>query len=355
MKILNLIFLAMFLFMIGCSDDPVKEDEKELQGFAEENTILLVNEGQFNASNGSIHFIDAAGMVQENIFAQVNGNTLGDIVQSYTKADTIGVIVVNNSKKVELVQAETFKSLATLTDQFSYPREAIPVGTDKIYVSNGNLQGQVHVIEKGSLSRTNSIDVGYGPEAMLESGSKVYVANSGGWGTDSTLSVIDTNTEQISATLRVGHNPVALVEGDGNTLWVLCKGVIDYSGPTPLRTKAASVVQVAMDSGTILNEIVLIGTGSNDKTLDRLGISSDKSTLYYLESSKLIQLNIDSVNPIPELLVDGNFYGLDVRDDELWLTELNFTGAARIFVYDKSGAQINTYQGGIGSNGVYFN
>jgi len=318
---------------------------------------LIINEGSFTANNGSINFVNDLGVVEENVFMQVNGISLGDVVQSYTKADTVGVIVVNNSQKVELVQAETFASLGTLTEGFDYPRFALPVGEDDIYISNGNFNGTVQIVDKASLAVTNTLDVGFGPEQMIAIGGQVFVANSGGFGADSTISVLDVATETVVETIEVGKTPVDIIGGDNNTFWVLCKGVSDFSNfPTILKTEPALLVQIDGTTNSIVQERILIEAGDTGD-VSRLSVSPDGTSAYFLLLGSVYTLDLRDSNASPELFVQGSFYGLSVdpRNGEVWVAETDFTQSSDVDVYDESGSFLRSLSGGIAPNGVFFN
>jgi hypothetical protein len=59
---------------------------------------------------------------------------------------------VNNSFKIEIVDARTFKHMATIVDttatqNTSYVRYALGIDDNKAYVTNGNYAGEVEVID----------------------------------------------------------------------------------------------------------------------------------------------------------------------------------------------------------------
>ena len=73
-----------------------------------------------------------------------------------------------------------------------------------VYVANDR-DGTVSVIDTGSNTVTATIPVGEGPwyPVVLPDGSAVYVPNHG----DGTVSVIDTATNTVTATIRVSSGP----------------------------------------------------------------------------------------------------------------------------------------------------
>ena len=83
----------------------------------------MINEGNFQDADGSISFINPDdGSVKQDLFGSVNnGLALGDVVQSMTIDDDFAYVVVNNSNKIEVVNANTFVSEHTIQG-LSLPR-----------------------------------------------------------------------------------------------------------------------------------------------------------------------------------------------------------------------------------------
>ncbi len=130
-------YLKIFILMAlaySCSDPtaPTKKTELSVSG------AFILNEGNWGVSNGSLSFYDFETQnVQNNIFKNVNGRDLGDIVHSMTIIDSLGYIVVNTSNKIEIISIKTWKSKGTIEmPAFSSPRNLVQVGGEKAYVTN---------------------------------------------------------------------------------------------------------------------------------------------------------------------------------------------------------------------------
>ncbi len=111
--------------------------------------------------------------------------------------DTTAYIAVNGSGKLEVVRVKDFTTLAPPIPVV-YPRYFMQVSGEKGYLTAGSMQGWIYVISLGQHDVTDSIQVGFGPETMIKLNDQVFVANSGGWGVDSTISVIDVHTDQVT-------------------------------------------------------------------------------------------------------------------------------------------------------------
>lgn len=102
---------------------------------------LVLNEGTINTNMGEISVIYRNGVVVPNIFRDVNGRPMGDVAQSMTKINGYYFVTLNNSRKVEIIEPGTFKSVATiLYTQAGYPRQIVPVTESEAIVSDLNQQ-----------------------------------------------------------------------------------------------------------------------------------------------------------------------------------------------------------------------
>lgn len=109
---------ASFIFSSCSSDD---NDGGPAGEFA--SGVFVVNEGNFQDADGSItHYNSGNGTATQAIYNTTNnGAILGDVVQSMSISGDLAYLVVNNSNKVEVVNANTFESEYTITD-VSLPR-----------------------------------------------------------------------------------------------------------------------------------------------------------------------------------------------------------------------------------------
>src|SRR5688500_3555288 len=103
--------VCITLILSSCEKD---EPEDDTPVVINTTGIFVVNEGGFNAGNSSISFLNViTNVMTNNVFESVNGFPLGDVAQSMTLHKGKGYAVVNNSAKIEVVNATNFVSLAT--------------------------------------------------------------------------------------------------------------------------------------------------------------------------------------------------------------------------------------------------
>lgn len=223
----KLFFIWLLLAAQACGSDPDPVLPIGSDGF------FVVNEGAFNGSNTSISFYDrATGVMSNDIFAVANKRPLGDQAQSITVFEDKAYVVVQNSGKVEVINADDYTSVKTITDGIVSPRYFIGINSTKGYLSDWGefgVEGSVKVIDLVDFKVIKTISTGQGANRMIQKGDKVYVANNGGFGYDNKISIIDTKKDEVSSTIPVGDNPNSLqFDKDGN-LWVVSAGNFVYN------------------------------------------------------------------------------------------------------------------------------
>ena len=75
---------------------------------------LVLNEGGINQNMGGISVLNKDGSVIPDIFREVNHRPLGDVAQSITKINGKYFVTLDNSKKIEVIDPETFGSVGTI-------------------------------------------------------------------------------------------------------------------------------------------------------------------------------------------------------------------------------------------------
>jgi YVTN family beta-propeller protein len=341
----NLPYLSLLILIVSCKP---KEGGPAPAG-SYDNGVFIVNEGSFGNSNGEISFFNRdSKQVENTIFKNVNGTGLGDIVQSMTIYNNTGYIVVNNSNKMEVVNSDDFKSIATVTG-FTLPRYFAATGT-KGYVTewvgfSGN--GNVKVIDLTTNSISKTIQAGISPEKMLIDGGKVFVTNA----YDSTLFVINTLTDMVEDTIFVEHSPTSMVKDINGNIWVLCAGKKDYSDPSN-NTPGALVKMNSI--GNILSSFPFL---DKDLSPSNLIINASQDILYFTYDNKVFSMEISETSLPVTAIINKSFYGLGIDP----VTGYIMGGAAKDYIqndyfyrYNSSGSVIDSFKVGIAPNGFAF-
>ena len=352
MKYFNLMIVScLIIILISC-------DNKEDNEIILTSGILISNEGLFGNGDGSIsYFNDGNSEIINDLFLKVNERNLGDVVQSISIAGDNAYIIVNNSQKVEVVRIKRFKSIKTIYD-LSYPRFFLQVSENKGYISNGSLNGKVYVVDLNNIEIIDSINVGFGPEIIVKSGNHAFVANSGGWGFDSTVSVIDISTNSVIQTVEVADIPVDIEIDYNGDIWVLCKGKVIYDFDTyeVIEETASKLVQISALDYSIIYEITIGQTGDTYNP-SRLAIDKNKKVLFFTEVDGLYSINCENTNSSPSLICAKSFSGLEVDpNDEIiyGFSTPSYTSSGFMYRYKYDGELIDSFAVGIGPNGAAF-
>lgn len=346
-----LVGLALIFAISGC-----KKEEVESADYS--NTYLVVNEGLWGSSNGSLSSYDkTSGSISNRIFATENGRPLGDLIQSAAVINGKVYMVANGSDKVEIADRNTFEQLGAITGIVS-PRYMIGISASKAYVSCWGDNGTIKVVDLTSNSVQKSIAVGTGPERMIVKGDYVYVANSGGWGEDSVVSVINSSTDEVVASINVGTCPMDMVLDGSQDLWVLCKGVtlydVDYN---PIGHKASSLVKINTTNNTVESTSTLF----EELHPEHLEVSSDKKMIYYGAGMTGFQ-GIYKVNAETGVLdtvafINKAFYAFNVNPangDIFTFDAVDYQSSGKMTVYSKDGSEGTTSTMGIIPNAILF-
>ena len=352
-RINQLMILAFTAFIVSCNSDD-SGDLPEIEGdYA--NGVFVLNEGIFNASNASVSFISSSGEIQNHIFETVNGRMLGDVAQSMVLENGYAYIIVNNSNTVEIVNQNTFESIATISEGLQNPRY-IEIHNNKAYVSNwGDATDAnddfIAVIDLSNNSVSSTISVVEGPERMVEENGKLYVAQQGGWGYGNSISVIDLNSNSVVSTIQVADVPAGMVEENGY-LYVLCTGKESWTGEETV----GALYKINLQNNQITDEFEF-GEGIHPAYLD---VENDK--VYYTIGNNIYQTSAANIENqgAPFIATGGNglqiLYGFNVVDGWIYATDAkDFQSDGEVFVYSLNGdlsSQIPI--GGYLPKGVFF-
>jgi YVTN family beta-propeller protein len=350
-KTISLLFaLSSMLILASCD----KYDDPDPAGHWS-NSVFIVNEGPFQNGTGTVMAYDrVTGEVSADLFEAANGRPLGNIVQSMYVYEDKAFIIVNNSNKIEVVNLDDFKSVATI-ENLILPRYFLVYDDEKAYVTCWD--STVKVIDMADYSIKSSIKVGAGPDEMLLVDDQLFVVNSGGFGVDNKVSVINTNTDLLTRNITVGDRPASIVKDANNTIWVLCSGKGWNGFPDPSDTEG-HLIRFSPVTYEIVDDVIFIET---DIHPDNMVIDENGALLYYNHPEGIYRFSIafgyfDSEPFIP---LDKMLYGLgfDQTEDMIYATDpLDYSQNGYIYRYNSyDGSAVDTVMAGVIPNGFWFN
>lgn len=327
----------------ACDNDPAPQVLPGSAGY------FVVNEGGFGNSNTSISFYDREKKTMTNdVFAAKNARPLGDQAQGLTVFEGKAYIAVQNSGKVEVINADDYSSITTITEDIVSPRYFLGITSTKGYLSDWGeegVHGTVKVIDLDQMKVTKTITTGQGANRMILKDGKVYVTNNGGYGYDNKISIIDTSTDAVSSTIQVGDNPASMAfDKDGN-LWV--SGIGDYITTTPWIAKIGPDNQVAFKLD--LPVITYVGP--------TLAMNNAGDKFYYNYNGAVYAMATSETALPTTAFIEKDFYGLAVdpfNDDLLGCEAPDFSSTGKVYVYRDGAVVFTTFDVGIAPNGVGF-
>lgn len=323
--------------LTGCKKD--KPEEPKDTSFSGNGTFILC-EGTFNQGNARVDFFNKnTDSLKTNIFESVNGTALGDVLQSMLIVNNRAFLVVNNSSKIEVVDAADFKSKGTITGLTS-PRYVTTVGTDKAYVSD-LFAGRVSIINTSTLAITGSIPFPGWSEEMLNDNGKVWITN----GNRNYTYIVQ--NDAVTDSVNVGYGSSSVRKDNNGKIWVLTGGNFN-----PVAASKLSRINPTSNAVEWSHDFASNGAS-------KLRLSPDKSTLYFLYSGKVFRKNTgDTSAPEEFISISGkSFYGIGVepQNGNIWLGDAgDFASAGTVYVYNASGSQVNSFATGIAPTDFVF-
>ncbi len=333
-------FLILSLIVFGCKKKNIETNE---QVSSISNGYLVLNEGLFNQNNASLTWYDVkTGNITSDVFQANNHRGLGDTGNDMIRYGDKIYIVVNVSSIIEVLDSKTLASLKQIpmiaNNKSKQPRNIIGYGSN-IYVSC--FDGYVDVIDTSNFQITKRIKVGDNPENLCLMNQKLIVANSGGLNPptmDSTLSIIDLNTNSEIRKVTIGMNPGNIVKGLNDNIYVISRG--NYTNVKP--------------SWKLVN----ITTGEIEKTFTEnvLSIESFQDSLLLMnmdnQALNLFSMKRNAIKQNDFISLSGfvNPYSIQFSPvrNEIYISDANgYVNQGYVSVFDSYGKLKNKFKAGL--------
>ncbi len=308
------------------------------------NGVYISNEGTFQFGNASVSYYNPNdNSIGEDIFKTVNNRPLGDICQSIYFIQNKAYVVVNNSNKIEVVNAQTFASEGTINGLVS-PRYFLPVSNNKAYVTDYNAN-TIAIINLANNIITGQIQCPGWTEELCMSLGKVYVTNK----KRKYLYIINPVSNKIQDSIFLNDGASCIKEDKNGKLWVLCGG-------DPSNNIKASLQVI--NPSTDLIETTYTFPNKADSPW-RLKMNGNNDTLYFLNKGVFRMSINNNVLPTIAFIEEGlrNYYGLGVHpsNGDVYASDaLDYVQKGIVYRYRSDGNFVTSFKGGISPGDFYF-
>ena len=343
MRIFSLLLLA--IFFSACVKDKPQEPIKTYATINSDNSVLIINEGNYGWNNASISIYDANtnNFVQDYYKQQNNNQSLGDVCQSIKSFNNKYYVIVNNSSKIEVLNKSNFTKSATIFG-FTSPRYILPISYSKAYVTE-YYANNIKVIDLNTNSITGNIPCNGWGDQMAVIYNKAFITNP----KSNYCYIINTTNDLITDSIIVGKGASSIIIDKNSKVWVLSSG----NSSSNQNGMLSRINPINLQIETSL-------TFSTGDSPNNLCDNKTHDTLYFLNKNNIYQFPI-SASALPgNALINGGsklFYGLGVspKDYKIYVSDaIDYVQRSKIETYDTQGNFKNSFIAGVISNGFVF-
>jgi hypothetical protein len=295
--------------------------------------MYIVNEGNYDWGEGTITFWNPkTRLVRDNLFKNVNGRALGNVAQSMIIIGNYGYIVVNNSRKIEVVNAKDCKSVSTIGGMVS-PRYILPIDDKKFYVSDLYADG-VYVVSANEVVKKIPVS-GWTNRMALDKNGYAWVARRRTdfdlrpGGTSAIL--IDTSMHEVVDSVEVGKGIEEMEVDDNGAIWTACTAFHDGDYPALVKIENKKV-----------------NAYRTDFPIYRLRIKGN--FIYFLMNGGLYKMAINDTT-LPEKPIFtgmGILYGIGAIDGYIYVSDAkDYVQRGTVYRLNMQGIVLDSVKAGI--------
>ncbi|MBZ4189198.1 YncE family protein [Niabella beijingensis] len=310
--------------------------------------FYLLNEGGWGYNNATLDYFDTHnGVYEREVFTKANPDAvlgLGDTGNDIGVYGSKLYVVMNWSKKIEILDARTARRIKVLTDQTHKAIENaryITFANGFAYLSSYTTseKGMVLEIDTATLSITRTVEVGRQPDELAVVGNKLYVANSGGYSPanlEHTVSVVDLSAFKVIKAITVAPNLRRLKIDSNGFLYICPWGTTDKLYVVNTQTDQLSdPIPVMVEDFIIVRDTAYIyGTdyGGGQHAYTRVDLKSKRVIpgSFITDGTKITIPYGIAVDPN-----NGSIYIADAR---------NYSEAGDLYCFNANGTLRNTIQ-----------
>ncbi|GIU70017.1 MAG: hypothetical protein KatS3mg002_1253 [Candidatus Woesearchaeota archaeon] len=331
------IVIFFFVFVLfACRKDKPEPITQTFSATSNENTVFVVNEGNFMFANAALSQINLENdEVIEDIYKSINNQNLGDVLQSVYENNKYYYLIVNNSSKIEIIDKNTLRAKATITGLNS-PRYMQVVSNAKAYVSD-LYDNAIHILDLNSFSKIGSISINSWTEQMTYLFGKVFITAPN----KDYLYIVNAEKDILIDSILLQKNCYSILQDKESNIWVLSAG----NSSTNLSAKLFKINPVNFQI------ISTFEFGSND-TPGNLKINGTLDTLFFLNKGVWYLPIHQSLSNAKKIIAlqNSNYYGLGIhpQSSEIFVADaLDYVQKGNVLRYNSKGELIKSYKVGI--------
>lgn len=337
-----LIALLVLLTFTGCDLLGSEEDEGEPAAA----NVVVANQGNFTAGNGSLSFYDPR---TEEATAQAVTD-LGSVVQSAYAHDGSVYVLENSGGEVTRfdfasggsrsvngqVRVDGPRYMAISDDGLGYV-------TGQAYDADFNVTSTVTAIDLETMQVIATVNVGGAAEGIALSGGRAYVAT-GAFGASTEVAVVDLSTMEMTSTVDLGCSARHVEADDDGQVFAFCNGVGDQDGEVVVLDGATAEVGPRVAVEGQIGSAFSIG-------LDTYHAPEAGTIFFILDGTKVQKLDTETyaLSTPQELGFDPlGAVAYDAATETLYGAHLRgFENAGYVTMHDEEGAETGRFTVGV--------
>jgi len=344
--------LASASFWTSCTktEAPTEPNDIASQISTATRGAYIVNEGQFLKGNGSLSFLNLEnGRLVNNLTEDANGSSLGDVAQSMTLNGNQAWVAVNNSNKIGVYNATSLKELTTITA--TSPRFSATDGS-RVFVTQW-VDDKVRVFNASTFAEEGAWATGgTGPEAIWLDGANLWVANSGGFGVDNKVAILEPSTGAITKNITVKDGPTQIV-ATSDRVYILCRGDYGPSFATTDDDTEPYIIVLDRISGNVISQHKIGQKGDHPMKM-ALDVKNGR---IYVAGNQVEIFDLDNLAIRSTPFLTKYVYGIAVEASSgnvLVCDAGNFSARGSVEVYNSSAQLLNSFKVGVAPSGIVF-
>ncbi len=237
--------------------------------------LWVICEGNFQSGNAEIGSLDFDYNFTSDLFKKANGFPLGDVLQDIQEFDGSLYVILNNSGKLEKLDATTLKVQAT-GKGFNSPRKICFFDSGRAFVTD-LYQDAIYEINLNDLSIQRTIPCSGWTESMVKLKDELLIVNI----ERQVLLQYNPSLNQFTDSLALPANPGDILLDKNHAIWLYCGGASgQHSALLKIDPKSLDIIQSF--TAPVLKEL-----------FPKMVLNTSRDTLIILNSG-IYQMSIDA-------------------------------------------------------------